>query len=157
MDTQQIKERLRDSLEMAVLRKYLFIPIPAVLLAILACSGLSRSVSTKDRWIIAAIVCWLVALPIMIVCLTRIFRILRKPEYYFFCRAKLAQPHAGSHRDTMYFTVLLEDPEDGSRFIVNTSPIFYTRAITGPLLEDYINKTVTIAYNRETGMVVVIG
>lgn len=41
--------------------------------------------------------------------------------------------------------------------MTDTHSIFYARGLVGLLLEDYVNRTVTIAYNEETGMVVVIG
>ena len=56
----------------------------------------------------------------------------------------------------MYFTVVIEDAE-GNRFPANTHDIFYTHSITGLSLEDYVNKTVEVGYNTETGQVVVIG
>ena len=40
---------------------------------------------------------------------------------------------------------------------MNTNPIFHPIGWEQPLLQDYLNKTVTVGYNRETGMVVVIG
>ena len=43
------------------------------------------------------------------------------------------------------------------KFFADTHAIFFTRGICQPLMEDYANTTVTLAINRETGMVVVIG
>jgi len=83
-------------------------------------------------------------------------RIFRRAECYRLYRAKLASPHGGQWvRDSMYFTVLLEDEE--GKFVVNTRAIFSASRWTPLRLEDYLNKTVTIAYNEETEAVVVIG
>ena len=89
--------------------------------------------------------------------LWRTIRVLRKPDAYIFCSAVLAQPHHSIWwRGTMYFTVVIEDAE-GNRFPANTHDIFYTHSITGLSLEDYVNKTVEVGYNEETGQVVIIG
>lgn len=41
--------------------------------------------------------------------------------------------------------------------MVDTNAIFRSYSLLGPSLEDYVNKEVTIAYNRFTERVVVIG
>ena len=88
--------------------------------------------------------------------LWRGIRICRKPDSYIFCTAVLYQPHRSDWRKAMYFTVVIEDAE-GNRFPANTHAIFFTYSLTGLLLEDYVNKTVEVGYNMETGHVVVIG
>jgi len=88
--------------------------------------------------------------------LWRVIRICRKPDSYIFCTAVLYQHHRSDWRKAMYFTVVIEDAE-GNRFPANTHDIFYTHSITGLSLEDYVNKTVEVGYNEETGQVVVIG
>ena len=88
--------------------------------------------------------------------LGRGIRICRKPGSYIFCTAVLYQPHRSDWRKAMYFTVVIEDAE-GNRFPANTHAIFFTYSLTGLLLEDYVNKTVEVGYNMETGHVVVIG
>lgn len=85
-----------------------------------------------------------------------VIRICRKPDSYIFCSAVLNQPHRSDWRKAMYFTVVIEDAE-GNRFPANTHAIFFTYSLTGLLLEDYVNKTVEVGYNMETGHVVVIG
>ena len=86
----------------------------------------------------------------------RLYRIFYKPEAYILCQCLLDQPHADPNLNTiMYFTVTLELP-DGTAKTVETHSIFGLR-IASPVFEEYINKTVTIAYNTTTGMVVVIG
>lgn len=85
-----------------------------------------------------------------------VIRICRKPDSYIFCSAVLNQPHRSDWINAMYFTVVIEDAE-GNRFPANTHHIFFTHSLTGLLLEDYVNKTVEVGYNMETGHVVVIG
>ena len=85
-----------------------------------------------------------------------VIRICRKPHSYIFCSAVLNQPHRSDWINAMYFTVVIEDAE-GNRFPANTHAIFFTYSLTGLLLEDYVNKTVEVGYNMETGHVVVIG
>ena len=85
-----------------------------------------------------------------------VIRICRKPDSYIFCSAVLNQPHRSDRINAMYFTVVIEDAE-GNRFPANTHDIFFTHSITGLSLEDYVNKTVEVGYNMETGHVVVIG
>ena len=50
----------------------------------------------------------------------------------------------------------METECDGRKYGVDTHAIFFTRGIFQPLMETYANATVTLAVNRETGMVVVI-
>ena len=95
--------------------------------------------------------------PILGFCVVRTFRIFQHPESYTFCKTNLCNPKGGNIRDTIKFTVLLEDA-DGDKFAADTHSIFHThRGFLAPSLEDYVNQTVTAAYNEETGMVVVIG
>lgn len=87
----------------------------------------------------------------------RMWKLFRVPEEYFFTRAELSTFHHKLWtRGMMYFTVVIDHPEEG-RIAVNTNPIFASWGWEQPLLEDYLNTTVTVGYNRETGMVVVIG
>ena len=87
----------------------------------------------------------------------KMWKLFREPEEYFFTQVKLASPHQKLWtRGMMYFTVVIDHPEEGT-IAVNTNPVFASYGWEQPLLEDYLNKTVTVGYNRETGMVVVIG
>lgn len=108
-------------------------------------------------WGAAGVILAICLLPYLIFCLWRSFRIFRKCEHYRFQKAKLSQPHSGWPRGMMYFTVILENPADGGKFLADTRPIFNSHSCFGLGLEDYINKTITIAYNEETENVVVIG
>jgi hypothetical protein len=84
------------------------------------------------------------------------FNIFRHPESYHFCKTTLCNPKGGSMRDTIKFTVVIEDA-DGDQFAADTHSIFYTHTnMFGLGLEDYANRTVTAGYNEETGQVVII-
>lgn len=91
-----------------------------------------------------------------VTCLWLTLRMFRKAEHYIFCQCKLTQPHSSPFLRSFYFTVLFQLP-DGSTQEANTHAIFAAHGIIGPLMEEYINRTVTIAYNTATGNTVVIG
>ena len=95
-------------------------------------------------------------LPFVLFYLIRAVQILGKPESYRFYKTQLTQPHQKYPLKSMCFKVVLED-EGVRRYIVDTHAIFAAHGIIGPLMEDYVDRTVTVAYNKETGMVVVIG
>ena len=155
-DPKEIRERLRDSLETQVAIRYLVTAlILAVFCVVLGMREL-RHLGTEIRILGTAIVTAISALPILIFSLIRLTRIFWKPQSYHFCKTTLSNPKGGNLRHTIRFAVLLEDSE-GKKFMADTHSIFYARGLVGPLLEDYVNRTVTIAYNEETGMVVVIG
>lgn len=155
-DTKQIRERLRDSLEMQAAIRYLIMGTILTVFCIVLGMRELRHLGTEFRILGTAIVTAISALPILLFSLVRIVRIFRKPESYHFCKTTLSNPKGGNLRHTIRFAVLLEDSE-GKKFMADTHSIFYTRGLVGPLLEDYVNKTVTVGYNEETGMVVVIG
>ncbi|MBQ8237808.1 MAG: hypothetical protein IJZ39_06670 [Oscillospiraceae bacterium] len=154
MEIKQIRERLRRSLEMQVMWRNLI--IVAVTTAVLLVIFAIGDEFDGFFWALAGFTTAVLIAPIAVFTAIRTYRIFRKPEAYIFCRTTPSQPHAGALRSTMYFTVLLEDPDDGSKFFVDTHSIFYSHGIVQPLMEDYINNPLTIAYNRETEMVVVI-
>ena len=155
-DKKQIRQRLRDSLEMQAVISYLVIALILVIFCILLGMSKLRHLEPEFRILGTAIVTAICSLPLLIFCLVRTVRIFLKPESYHFCKTKLSNPKGGNIRHTIRFAVLLED-STGKKFVANTHSIFYTNGFMGPLLEDYVNKTVTVAYNEETGMVVVIG
>ena len=109
------------------------------------------------EWGIAGCIYGFLLAPYLIFCTVRTVNIFRKAERYAFCQATLSQPHGGLMRDTIYFTALAVDPDTGEKFFADTHAIFFTRGICQPLMEDYANTTVTLAVNRDTGMVVIIG
>lgn len=108
-----------------------------------------------EFWGIMGVVsaCYLV--PYGIFCAFRTIRIFRKPDSYIFCQAILSQPHKHQWTRNVYFTVLLEDL-DGGKFVVDTNAVFRPTAFFPPRMEDYVNRTVTVGYNEETGVVVII-
>ena len=153
MDKKEIHARLRSSLEFKQLWSYFI--ITAVILSLFLLFAEWRNPGEGNG--IGAIVYGLFIAPYLIFCTIRTVSIFRKADRYAFCKATLSQPHGGLIRDTMYFTALAVDPDTGEKFFVDTHAIFFTRGICQPLMEDYANTTVTLACNRETGMVVVIG
>ena len=156
MDIQQTKQRLRGSLEMHRLWetpvRIVMIGVPILLYVALISGGL-----TERFWVLTVTIAGLMLLPTGGFALIRTIQIFRKPESYIFCPAALRLPREGPVRYSIYYTALAEDPEDGSKFIVDTHAIFLTHGMTGPTVTEYTGRTVTIAYNRETKMVVVIG
>ena len=153
MDKKEIHGRLRSSLEVKQLWSWFI--VTAVILSLFLLFAVWRNPGEGKG--IAAIVYGLFIAPYLIFCTIRTVSIFRKADRYAFCKATLSQPHGGLIRDTMYFTALAVDPDTGEKFFVDTHAIFFTRGICQPLMEDYANTTVTLACNRDTGMVVVIG
>lgn len=155
MDIQTIKERIRNSLEMHALWQnlalVLVIGVPFTFLY-----GLFNGGFGGHFWILAVMVFVLMVLPVALFCTIRTIRIYRRPGSYIFCRTTLSKPRS-LWKHKMCYTVVLEDPEDGSKFLADTHAIFYSHGVMQPTIEEYTNRAVTIAYNRETGMVVVIG
>ena len=153
MDKKEIHAQLRSSLELKQLWSYFI--ITAVILSLFLLFAVWRN--PGEGMGLAATVYGLFIAPYLIFCTIRTVSIFRRAERYAFCKATLSQPHGGLLRDTMYFTALVIDPETGEKFFADTHAIFFTRGICQPLMKDYANTTVTLAVNRATGMVVVIG
>lgn len=147
----EIRQKLWQSLEMRCVRRDIILYTVSMLAGSLLTSVISRVPLSGALAIFAVFF-----LPFIIFWLRRACQIFRSPECYRFFRCKLSQPHQNHFVETMYFTVVLEYP-DGSKLIENTHAIFPCHGYIGPLVEDYVNQTVTIAYNEETEMVVVIG
>ena len=153
MDKKEIHARLRSSLEFKQLWSYFI--ITAVILSLFALFAVFQN--SGAEWGIAGCIYGFLLAPYLIFCTVRTVNIFRKAERYAFCQATLSQPHGGLMRDTIYFTALAVDPDTGEKFFADTHAIFFTRGICQPLMEDYANTTVTLAVNRDTGMVVIIG
>ena len=153
MDEKQIQAQLRHSLEFKQLWNYFI--VTAVILTLFALFSVLRN--SGAGWGIAAIIYGLMLAPYLIFCTIRTVNIFRKAGDYAFCQATLTTPHGGMLRDMIYFTAEATDPDTGEKFFADTHAIFFTRGIVQPLVEDYANTTVTLACNRDTGMVVVIG
>lgn len=155
-NTSDISRKLKGSLEMACIRRELILYFLVMAAGILIAGASYGHAENAAFWIDVAVLFLVIFLPFVIFYLWRIICIWRERDQYILCRAVLSQPHQKMLLRTMYFTVVLEDPA-GGKFSADTHAIFQCHGIIGPLVEDYINRTVTIAYNRETGMVVVIG
>lgn len=149
MDEREIKVKLKCSLEIAHIRSALmvwsFLVAAYVTALTLFWGGLTFT----------AILCGLFLLPLWITYGWRYFRVFRKPEHYSFHKVTLSQPHANTFH-AFYFSVELESANTGT-VTTKTSSIFLARGWLGPLMEDYVNREVTLAYNEETGRVVVMG
>jgi len=155
-DVKQIRSRLWNSLEMQVVIKNLVVVLILAVFCILLGLHKLRYLDVATRIGGTVLIMAICTLPMLIFCLVRTFRIFWKPRGYHFCKTKLSSPKGGEFRHTIKFTVLLEDSE-GKKFVADTHSIFYTHGLVGPLMEDYVNQTVTIAHNEETGMLVIIG
>ena len=152
-----IRKQLWGSLDLYCVRRDLVLVLVVVPGVLLPTGCVSTGLRDPDYWRMVAIVTVITVLPFVIYSLWVTIRVYRCPESYIFCKARLTKPHGSKwSRGAMYFTVVLEHPE-GGKFVVNTRQIFQSNGWFGPLLEDYLNKTVTIAYNEETEAVVVIG
>lgn len=149
METSEIKEKLKCSLEIAHIRSAL------VVWSFLVAAYITALTLFWGGFTFTAILCGLCLLPIWIAYGWRYFRVFRKIECYTFHKAVLSQPHANKFH-AFYFTVELNSPEKGS-VTTKTSSIFLARGWLGPIMEYYVNREVTLAYNEETCQVVVIG
>lgn len=148
-----IRDRLWHSVEMNHYKTNLiiytiFIPLFLVYAAL-------RN-NSENAWVIGFVIVAIVMVPVYIFHGWRIFQIFRAPEEYIFCPCKLSQFHYDYLHKASSFTVVLDVPEMG-RQVAETRAIFQSHGLVGPLAEDYVNRTVTIGYNRATQTVVVIG
>ena len=150
MDEREIKEKLKCSLEIAHIRSAL--AVASVLVA--AYVGVMTLFWGDITFTI--ILCGLILLPIWVAYGWRYFRVFRKMHRYTFHKALLDRPSISRFVHAFHFTVTLEGTEKGT-VTADTSSIFLARGWLGPILEDYVNKEVTLAYNEETGQVVVMG
>ena len=143
------RHRLWHSLEMRCIRRDLIMLLAAMALFML------MTWNDGFRGVAMAMDCIFFG-PIVLFYIWRSMQIFRKPEGYTFYKTTLSQFHQKFPLKSMYFTVVLEEP-DGSKRVENTHAIFACHGIVEPLLESYVNSTVTIGLNQETGMVLVIG
>ncbi len=90
-----------------------------------------------------------VLLPLLLWRLWKLIRIFRNADQYIFFCTTLSAPK-GNHK-VLAFPVKV--PGGGACW---TDKIFYVRKFQ-PLLSDWLDQTVTVVWNRETDMVVVIG
>ena len=154
MDNKQIRKQLRGSLELKTMWARLLI-----LVIIVAIVGVIRgfcNYAYEPFWVATATIAAVTVTPYLIFCTLRTLMICRRAGDYIFCRVRLTNPHAGFLRDTIAFSVLVEDPRDQEKFFVDTHAIFSTRGF-GLRMEEYNDTHVIVGYNRETHMVVVMG
>ena len=152
-EVSQIRARLKDSLDAAQLRYGCWLLLFAYGAALAAAALTSRREIALP---VTAVVMGLGIGACLVRILLELLAILREPEGYVFCRAELGQPrHEPMTRGNFSFSAVIETEREG-RFLVETKPIFLSHGFGGPLMEDYLGKTVTLAWNRETGSVVVI-
>ena len=150
MDEREIKEKLKCSLEIAHIRSAL------VVASVLVAAYVGVMTLFWGDIAFTVILCGVLLLPMWVAYNWRYYRVFRKIHRYTFHKAVLAQPHTSRFVHAFHFTVVLENTEQGT-VITKTSSIFLARGWLGPFLEDYVNREVTLAYNEETGQVVVIG
>lgn len=155
-DKREIRRYLWDSLEMHCLRRDAILSTVLVFLVLGIRSCANRPYSGNDLSV-ALVVGAVTLLPFWCFWIYRSIQIFRRVEGYRFYKCRLSSPHQRPFsKGAMYFSVVIED-ENGTRFIRDTHAIFQSHGVMSPLLEEYINQTVTVGYNRETEMVVVIG
>ena len=150
MDEREIKETLKCSLEIAHIRSALV--VASVLVA--AYVGIMTLFWGDIAFTI--VLCGVLLFPMWVTYSWRYHRVFRKISRYTIHKTVLAQPHTSRFVHAFHFTVVLENTEQGA-IVTKTSSIFLARGWLGPFMEDYVNREVTLAYNEETGQVVVIG
>lgn len=158
-DVKEIRRQLWYSLDMAYVKLYLFVAaVSTLIMWVFFWLTIQRDpYHTTEQVVMFWVTIAIVIGPILVFCLIRTFNIFRHAESYHFCKTVLCNPKGGSIRDTIKFTVLIEDA-DGDKFAADTHSIFLTHtSMFGLALEDYVNRTVTAGYNEETGQVIIIG
>ena len=150
MDEKEIREKLKCSLEIAHIRSALAVT------SVLVAAYVGIMTLFWGEIVFTIVLCGVILLPIWVAYGWRYFRVFRKIPRYTFHKTVLAQPHTSRFVHAFHFTVVLENTEQGP-VITKTSSIFLARGWLGPFMEDYVNREVTLAYNEETGQVVVIG
>lgn len=147
MDKKTVRRRLWDSLEMHYYR---------VILLVVAVAFCIMFFPYLGRYTQGAVITLLVFLPFLGFYIWRVFQVFRCPEQYVFTRCKLEKFHFSIFWRSAFFDLRLEIPEVG---VVHdeTAAIFVAHGLGAPLIEDYVNREVTVAYNRSTGRIVVIG
>lgn len=140
-------KKLLHSVEMGYYRRQLI--VLGIFFLILCGITFSRDPSVGIIFVI-------LFLPFLVFYLYRVFQILRRKDSYLFCTAVLDQPNYHFWLESYSFTVTLDHPKI-SRRSRQTRPIFIPYGVFEPLLVNYVNQSVTVAYNPETDILVVIG
>lgn len=156
-EIREIRSELWHSLDMAFVKMLLFWTAVFSTIIFVMTFLFSGGMDLQEAAVFLIIMLAICVLPILIFCAWRTFRTFQSAESYIFCTATLSNPMGGRLRDTIKFRVLLEDAE-GYKFVADTHSIFSThKDFMGLGFEDYVNRNAMIAYNEETGYVVVIG
>lgn len=148
-DKKAVITQLKDSLELHTMKRDF--------LLFACCLGIPCLFMVSDESSSgAAALLGLMVLSILGFYIWRTICIFRSPEGYIFSKCELTQPHINPFLRCYYFTVRVELP-NGQTSYVDTHAIFATHGIFEPVMENYVNSSVAIAYNPATEMVVVIG
>lgn len=150
MDTLEIREKLKCSLEIAHIRSALAVA------SVLVAAYVGVMTLFWGNLTFTILLCGVILLPIWVAYGWRYFRVFQKISRYTFHKAVLDRPRTSRFVHAFHFTVTLEGTEKGT-VTADTSSIFLARGWLGPFLEDYVNREVSLAYNEETGRVVVMG
>ncbi len=149
----QTVANLKNAVDIGLLKSALVILV--VIFAFFALAVIWPARNDPGYWTFLGWMVLLLFVPFGVYCAWRLIRIFRKADSYIFCRTVLSQPHYSHLFGMMYFTVVIEDLE-GRKFPADTTAVFRPGGCIPPLVEEYVNKSVTVGYNEETGMVVVI-
>lgn len=146
--------RLKKSLEVSTVIKNMILCTVVVLIF----SGVGwlkhQDVPETSRLMVGLFIgFWLIFMMVYGIWLLQIFR---SAQGYVFCKTRLCSLRRGIEKNTMGFYVTLEVPGVG-KVNTKTRAIFQTHGWPGPLVENYVNQEVEIAYNCTTRQVVVIG
>ena len=145
---------IKRSLDMTVYKRMLIAIGIATGLGLLYGLGMTRNEDPEALWLFLFFGA-LFVIPTAGIWGWRMWKLYRVPEEYYFAQVKLTSFRQNWWPRGICFTVLIDHPEAGT-VAVSTNPIFQATGWEQPLLEDYMNRTVTVGYNRETGTVVVI-
>ena len=151
----EIRALLRDSLELAHIRYQLAAWSLGYAAGLVMC--ILPDIGIPKVNAMMALFVSLLFLPVLLGRLWRVGRIFRSVGEYVICPTELTQPRHAPLMPGMFTFCGVVQTEAQGRFLVETSAIFAGRGIIQPLMEDYLGRTVTVCWNRETNVVVVIG
>lgn len=148
-----IRRQLRNSVEMSWIRFQLLLWVSCWIGCLIVCVIGTRN----HRALLPVMLCFVSVLytPALLFWTVRLVKLFRAPGEYVFCPAELMEPHRVFPGRSYRLMGVIETERDG-RFAVETHAIFRSGGMW-LRLEDHLGKTVTLAWNRETGTVVVIG
>ncbi len=106
-----------------------------------------------DIMIASIMLCSFMCLPLIFYYFGTLIQLMRHIERYRFYEVMLNKPCSDMRR-TLYFIVEFQD-ENGDTIRINTNTVFRIDSIWEQPLEDYINKTAQIAYDKTKDRIVV--